>query len=346
MKKTLVFLTLTFTALFGSWNGTGALAQDARLTQSYSNPLRINPAIMGANTDIKFILNYRSQWASIDKGYSTYSFTGMFPIFLTDGGIDIGVTAMKDRAGAFSTSDLGLAVNYIRKISPNNSLSLSLIGGYVQKAIDANMLTYSNQYVMGAYNANNPSNELTMSEKTSYSDIGFGFMWFMNPKSKLNAYAGLSGYHLNQPNQSVYIGSNDKLPMRFNYQAGIKILGDNKLDFSPNVRVNTQNGNVERALGFYADYNINDNAKIVIGAWYRSHDAIAFLIGFEHNNFTLGYSYDMINTNFNKVVSSVYANEISLSLKMSRLGKANSFGGDTKGNSPKPSVRSSPFSSF
>lgn len=328
------------------------IAQDARFAQSYANPLRINPAIMGANTDMKFILDYRNQWASIDKGYKTYSFTGMYPVFLDKGmgKFDVGITVMNDKAGAFSNTDVALAVDYSKEISPNNNLCLSLIGGFVQQKLDLNKQTFDNQYVLGSYNANNPSNELALGNKTSYSDFGFGFMWFLNPnrdKSKLNAYIGIAGYHLNQPNQT-FLAANGKLPTRLAYQGGLTFFGDNKIDISPNVRVCMQNGNMETAAGLYANYNFNDNAKLVIGTWYRTHDAIAILIGFEHKNFAIGYTYDMVNSGLNKVAPRANAHEITFAFKMSRLAKTKkaSFAGDENGTSTKKFVSSSPFSSF
>jgi type IX secretion system PorP/SprF family membrane protein len=324
-------------------------AQDTRFAQSYSNPLRINPAIMGINTDLKFILNYRSQWASIDKGYRTSSFTGMYPLFFNQGKskVDIGISAMGDKAGAFSTFDGALAIDYNQEIAPNNILCLSLIGGYVQQSLDISKQTFDNQYVQGSYDAANPTNELTLSRGESHPDVGFGFMWFLNPSrsnSKLNAFAGISAFHLNRPNESL-LQDNAPLPMRFAYQAGVKIFGGNNIDISPNFRMNMQNGNVETATGLYVDYSFNDQLKLVIGAWYRTHDAIAVLISFEHKNFTLGYSYDMVNSGLNKIATQVNAHEITLSLKISRLSKAKSTSYSSDDNNP-PSVRTSPLSSF
>jgi type IX secretion system PorP/SprF family membrane protein len=321
-------------------------AQDQRSAQSFSNPLRINPAIMGINTDLKFVLNYRSQWASIDKGYTTSSFTGMYPLFFNEGKskLDIGISAIGDRAGAFKTIDGALAIDYNQEIAPNNILCLSLIGGYVQRSLDISKQTFDQQYVMGSYTAANPTNESTLSRNESHPDVGFGFMWFLNPSrttSKLNAYAGISGFHLNKPNESLLQGD-APLPMRFAYQGGVKIFGSDNVDLSPNFRLNIQNGNVEMATGLYVDYSFNDNAKFVIGAWYRTHDAIAVLIGFEHKNFTLGYSYDMVNSGLSRVATQVNAHEITLSFKISRLMKSTSvsYPADDR------SVRCSPISSF
>ncbi|MEO6904208.1 MAG: PorP/SprF family type IX secretion system membrane protein [Bacteroidia bacterium] len=345
MKKIyILFLNLL---LFNLFNQAELVAQDMRFSQSYSNPLRINPAIMGVNTDIKAILNYRSQFAAIDNGYKTFSFTGMYPLFFNEGKskLDIGASIINDKMGAFKVFDAALAIDYNQEIAPNNILTLALMGGFVQQSVDISKQTFDYQYVMGAYNASNPSNEFGLNKSENHPELGFGLMWFYNPsreKSKLNAYAGIAGYHLNKPNES-FLGEDAATPLRFAYQGGIKILGDNKIDVSPNFRMNSQGGNLETATGVYVDYRFNEQAKLVIGAWYRTHDAIAFLVGFEHKNFTLGYSYDMVNSNLKNVAVQANAHEITLSFKLSRASKSKSasFGMDEAGN-----PRSSPISSF
>lgn len=351
MKKTLyIGIIILLASLI---NTKSAKAQDARFTQSYANPLRINPAIMGANRDLKFGLNYRSQWSSIDKGYKTYSFTAMYPVILKDnkGKVDVAITAMNDKAGAFNTTDFGVAVDYAKEISPNNNLCLSLMGGYVQKSLDVSKQSFDSQYILGSYNANNPSNEASMNSSVSHPDLGFGFMWFFNPNkedSKINAYLGIAGFHLNQPNQSL-VGAEGRLPMRFSYQAGIKVYGSGKMDLSPAIRINNQNGNIEPAAGLYMDYHFNPTLKFVLGGWYRPHDANAIVVGFEHSNFTIGYSYDMINTGLNDAKNSVKANEITLSIKFNKgiKGKPKSEQDDIDKEILKNTkMYSSPFSAF
>ncbi|MBN8695009.1 MAG: PorP/SprF family type IX secretion system membrane protein [Bacteroidetes bacterium] len=325
-------------------------AQDARYAHSYANPLRINPAIMGASNNAKFMLNYRSQWASIDKGFKTASFSAIYPIFLVDnkGKVDVGLAIMNDKAGAFSTTDVSLAFDFSKEIAPNNNLCFSLIGGFVQKKIDLGNQTFDAQYINGTFNSSNSTNELVIDSKINYADIGFGFMWFYNPNrssSKLNAYAGFAGYHLNQPNQTL-IESNGKLPARFAYQGGLKFFGDNKIDISPNVRVNYQKGNTEIASGLYVDYNFQSNMKLVVGAWYRMHDAIAFLVGYEHKNLMVGYSYDMVNSGLERVVSSVNAHEITLCYKFLRKSKNTAAFGSEGENVKVSDLSSTPFSNF
>ena len=294
-------------------------AQDYRFTQFYANPLRLNPAMMGANSDLRAGLGYRTQWSNIEKGFTTMSFTGMYPLYMKSGGkLDIGLSAINDKAGAFKTTDAALAVDYNREIASDQNLCLSLMGGFVQKSLDASGLTFENQYILGSYNASNANGETTLNNKASYPDVGFGLVWYMNPvreKSKLNAFAGVSGFHLNKPNQS-FTGVKGTLPIRMTFIGGVKILGEKKIDVAPNVRMTQQAGNTEMAAGVNVDYNLNDNLKIVIGTWYRRNDAVAFMVGVEHKMFTFGYSYDAVTSTLSNVAAKSSAHEITLSYKM------------------------------
>ena len=347
MKKLIVFLAIChLPSAICHLN-----AQDYRFTQAYANPLRLNPAMMGANSDLKAGLGYRSQWSNIEKGFTTMSFTGMYPLFLKSGGkLDIGLSAINDKSGAFKTTDLALAVDYNKEIANDQNLCLSLMGGFAQKSLDATNLTFENQYVLGSYNSSNPSNELVLNKKVSYPDVGFGFAWYMNPsrdKSKLNAFAGVSGFHLNKPNQS-FTGTKGTLPVRLSYIGGVRILGDKKIDVAPNVHVTQQAGNTEMAAGVSVDYNLNYNMKVVIGTWYRRSDAIAFMVGVEHRLFTFAYSYDAVTSSLSDAAARSSAHEITLSYKMRMKPKtANaSFDDRGKGKGSAPGEKENPFSTF
>lgn len=344
INKNLIRTSLSIFVVAGSLK-----AQDPRFSQVFANPIRLNPAIMGANTDIKVGAIYRNQWATAGKGYSTIAFSGMMPIFVNDGKskLDVGMSILSDKAGAFSKTDAAFALGYSIQLAPYNNLSMALTGGFVQNNLNTNGLTYDSQYALGSYSAGNASNENTIVQKNTYADVGFGLMWFMNPSrenSKLNAYAGISGFHLNQPNQTFLGSTGGKLPAKYSAQAGIKIMGDHGLDISPNARIFVQNGNVESAIGTYIDYCVSDNFKFVAGAWYRRKDAIAILIGFEHKSFCLAYSYDMTSSPLSTYISGINANEISLSYKLSRITKTKieSFGG----GSGTPSVKNNLFNNF
>lgn len=301
-------------------------AQDVRFSQPFANILKYNPAAMGLNPDLKFNLQYRTQWGAIEKGYTTYSFTTLYPLYLKDGKekLDIGFNALNDKSGAFNSLDFSLAVGYNARLSESGYLNFSLMGGYVQKSLDIAGLAFDEQYVLGTYNASNVNGEVVLNEKVSYPDVGAGIMWYFNPKkddgAKLNAYIGVSAYHLNKPNESLSSGTGQLTP-RYSFQGGIKILGKNKIDFTPNIIVNSQKPAQNSAAGLLMDYSLNEKMKIVLGAWYRKDDAIAFSFGFEHTNFALTYSYDVVTTPISSYISGLNAHELSLALRFNQSEK-------------------------
>lgn len=301
-------------------------AQDPKFTQVFSNPLKLNPAMMGINPDLKFILQYRNQWSGVEKGFTTYAFSVLYPLYIKNGKekLDIGFTALNDKAGAFNNLDFSLALGYNLRISDASYLNFSFMGGYVQKAINTTNLSFDQQYILGTYSSNNPSNETRINKQVSYADVSFGSMWYYNPTkadgAKLNAYLGASVFHLNRPNESL-TGGVAALPMRYSFQGGIKILGEGKIDFTPNIIFNSQNGNENLAAGLIMDYRFNEKSKLVLGAWYRKKDAIAFSLGCDLKTITFAYSYDVVNSQIKNSISGLNAHEITLSLKFNQSEK-------------------------
>lgn len=289
-------IIFTFSIVFQAW------CQDIALTQVYANPLLLNPAILGANGDLKVILNYKNQLTSISKGYTVSNLAILYPLFLNEGKqkLDIGLNVQNDKSGAFKQFNLSLSIGYDLHLSSSGHLSLALIGGYNQKTLSTTNLTFDEQYINGEFSAYNPVTENFFKTKTTFKDVGFGMVYYYNPvktekEGKYNGYVGLSGYHLNTPNETS-ISGRDYLPRRISFQAGIKIVGDRKIDVTPNLRMNVQSGLQEIAAGTYIDYKASERTKVVIGGWFRLNGTLAFLIGFEQKNFTLGYSYDFYGT--------------------------------------------------
>jgi len=343
MKNKLLVATMLCSLAFGNM----VKAQDARFTQYYAVPFLLNPGIIGAADNLKASLDYRNQWGSVNSGYTNYAFNGMYPIQMGSGSgkLDLGLSFMGDKAGAFSTMNASLVVAYSKEIAADNHICAALIGGYGQQSLSTSGLTFDDQYVNGAYAATNMTAENILNQKAGYADVGAGVMWYYNPKGKFNAFFGVSGYNLNQPNLSM-TGSTSVLPMRMSYQVGVKILSVDKFDFTPNAYVNYQAGNTESAIGTYADYHFSDDMKVSFGFWYRRKDAIPLVVGFNYKGFTLGYSYDAVISNVHTVSSGVCANEISLTFSLSaQTGSVPQFGGGG-GSAPTTTPGASPFPSF
>ncbi len=312
MKK----ISFVILGLIISW---AAFSQDVRHSQPYSVPLKLNPALMGSDDNINAKLNYRSQMQSIDNGFTTAAFTFMSPIYKQGNGskLDVGVYAMNDEAGAFHHMEGMLAVNYNLRLSESGHfLSASVYGGFNQKFLDTDGLTFDDQYEIGSFEATNQTNETVMHESVNYIDAGFGLMWFYQPmeaESNINAFAGISAFHVNQPNES-FTEETGELYTKYASQAGIKITPEgSKLTFTPNILGSTQNGQNELATGIYTDYAINETFKARIGAWYRAQNTMAFVVGFEFMQIYVGYSYDLPNSGLSNMVNGANTHEISLS---------------------------------
>ncbi len=320
-------LRYTIVLLLASLISCNLNAQDLKYTQSfYSNPLKTNPAFLGMNSDFKAILNYRQQWGVVQNGFNTATMTLAYPIYFGGDGqkIDIGFSAINDKYGAFNQMNFDLSVGYNLKISESDHISLALIGGYGQLSLDQASLTFDDQYVLGTYNASNATSANITRNKSGYADVGCGIMWYMNESNaKLNAYAGVSVYHMNRPNQTFTDGQGN-LPMTFGFQSGVKIKGgDSKLDFIPNVRYVNQANNQNLALGSYFDYHFGESSKLRLGVWYRTSDAIALMLGFDHKSFVLAYSYDVMNATMSNYVMGVNSHEITLTYKLNMAARKN-----------------------
>jgi len=323
--KTL-YKTLVALIVLASTGLTAANAQDARFTPSfYSNPLKLNPAVMGMNSDLKIMLNYRSQWGSIGSGYTSSSFTAMSPIFLGGNNekLDLGLNVTNNKEGAFSDLDAKLAIGYNVKLSNSGYLSFTLQGGLIQKSLDATSLTFDDQYVLGSYDPANPTSQAIASEKVSFADLGFGMMWYFNSpeeSSKLHGYVGVSGYHLNQSNETFVVGDGN-LNRRFSCQAGLKIRGENKIDFTPNIIANFQSASQEIIGGIIMDYRVGEDGKALLGAWYRAKDSYPIMLGFDHKYFLVNYTYDMTSSILGNTIAGLSTHEITLAYRMNMASK-------------------------
>lgn len=282
---------------------------------------------MGLNPELKFILQYQNQWAEIENGYSTYSFSTLYPFYFKEGKkkLDIGVDVFEDKAGAFSTLDFSLAIGYNLHYSEAGYLNLALIGGFIQQSINTANLTFDQQYVLGSYSANNSRNETIINQKVIYPDVGFGLLWYYYPvkeqSRKLNAYLGVSAFHLNKPDESL-LADEGALPLLASFQGGIKIVGENRIDFTPNVVINTQMSEETFAAGLLVDYYIvlseRSVFRLTAGAWYQTGNAVALSFGYSQKTVAFMYSYDAITSQISNYISGLHAHEITLSFKINQ----------------------------
>jgi type IX secretion system PorP/SprF family membrane protein len=279
-------------------------AQDARFSQYYASPMRINPAITGAfEGNWRVSGNYRSQFGTVlGKPYTTFSANGAIkmPVANKDY-FAIGLAAASDVAGStnYQQTDVAISASYMKKLSKarkrygrNKMESYLSAGGQVgfgQRGVNWVNITYSTQYMQedGTYNQGiNSGESANVRNNKIYPDMNVGLMWSANFGKRRNVYIGGAAYHLNRPDISLFneaprdtsgnvIGTPvERLYTRWVGHAGGEILlGKNtsSLSLVPGVVIMAQGPSLEINLGTSIRYQGSkfDDFAFRAGVWTR-----------------------------------------------------------------------------
>jgi type IX secretion system PorP/SprF family membrane protein len=289
-----------------------ALAQDPQFTQFYAAPLYHNPAFTGSGYAPRLIFNYRNQWPSLNANFITSVVS--VDHFIEKANSGIGITMMSDAQGnRIKNSEVTALYAYQLRVGDKNFLRMGLQGSFAVRSFDSNGLIFGDQLSNSGF-TNNPSSDplATAAYRPDRSfDVGSGFL-FYNPK----VFLGLSVNHITQPtlnfrNNSPADGcaTGDCIPRKLVVNGGYNINlshmitssgnMDKEFTITPTFLYKKQGQFSQLDLGAYATYT-----PLTLGLQYRgiplkkvfdnfpNQDAIAALVGFRFDNFSVGYSYD------------------------------------------------------
>ena len=298
MKKVIYLLMLTGMVF-------EAKAQDPQFSQFYAAPLFHNPAFTGAAHKGRLVANYRNQWPSIPGAFVTTAFS--VDNYFKSYNSGFGLSAYKDQAGTGGLSTTSLSMSYAYEINFSSDWNGrgGLSFGYANRNVDFSKLTFRDQL-----NANFipiPTGDPAQASlnRASYFDIGSGFLIYSR-----HIWVGASILHMNQPNQSL-LGQAAKLPMRFNMMAGVKIPLQKRMygsDYGKDVEKSISPSILYKRQGDFQQFDIGAYLTVkplIVGLWYRglpianstrglyNQDALVWLLGFKHDFFSIGYSYDL-----------------------------------------------------
>jgi len=318
-----------FLIIFLLFLGNKIFAQDPQFTQFYANPLYQSPAFAGAALQSRVVLNYRNQWPGISSNYQTYS--ASYDHFFEKIKSGIGFQVLNDRQGIGRLNSLDVAGQYAYQLRLSNKFSYrqGLQLSYVQRNINYSALTFGAQWDGNSFNPAVSNDENFSSPVKRYADVSTGGLLFSD-----QFYFGVSLHHLTRPVQNFSgQGEISRLPIKITAQAGWKIpldmetrkgLAENITDAEKSITpvlLYRQQGDFNQVdAGVYLTYE-----PLIIGLWYRglplrvtnivginNHDAMAILIGYHLNGFTVGYSYDYTISKLNNTATGG-SHEISLS---------------------------------
>lgn len=316
--------TFLMTALLGGAAG-GAFAQDPHLSQYYSSPLFLNPALTGMfNGEYRISGNQKTQWGSITNPYSTSvaSFDALLSNKLGVGGYVLHQSAGD---GGYKNTNIFASASYYVNFGQNGDgyLVFGLQGGLVNKTFDQNGLYFSEQYRPGmGYDPGLPSGENFADNNALYADFNAGvFVFDGNPLKTVNPFAGYSVFHLLRPKESLF-SSEYQLPMRHLLHAGARFRASESVDITPHALFMRQVEAQEVATGVYGEYHFPyNNNHLLFGATYRWDDAVVPYVGFQISNILIGVSYDVNTSGLNP--ASFHRGGFEFSLSFIKPGESN-----------------------
>lgn len=191
-----------------------AASAAAQVDYTFNNnnviPFSLNPALAGNANAMRFGLNYRMQWPSLDNNYTTVrlSYDQNFYKQMASAGISF----TRDNEGkAFKKNEIAAVYSHNIRLEDEYFIRLGLQMAFNVNVIDPTVLTFNDQY-NGENKPLEPSTIDDVTERHSnYVDFSFGaaFVW----ENKLTV--GGSIYHIGQPNNGFDDKEAQKLGRRY-----------------------------------------------------------------------------------------------------------------------------------
>jgi type IX secretion system PorP/SprF family membrane protein len=285
-------------------------SQDPQFTQFYANKLYLAPSFAGATKQNRVSAIYRNQWAAVPGAFNTFAFS--FDHYFSTFNSGVGLLLVRDVAGSgnLGLTNIGVQYSYDFQVNDYWHIRPGLHFLYSMYGLDFDKLIFGDQVSTGSGSSfedppyNNHTGDLDASTSVLvYSD---------------KIWAGLTVDHLFRPNQSFY-NNKSNVPMRYTLFGGYQIVRKGRLlkpideSLSVAYMYRQQKDDRQLDLGLYWY-----KSPIMMGFWYRGipilnsdrGDAIATMVGFKIENFSIGYSYDFTISNL--INSTSGSHEVSL----------------------------------
>jgi type IX secretion system PorP/SprF family membrane protein len=297
-------------------SGAAAHAQvDPHFTQFYVYPSWLNPALTGVfDGNIRISGIYRSQWANV----SAFNTPGISVDVNTEKNINFGGSVMRQSAGNggynYTTAYGNVAYTGV-KFGPGffKRVVFGIQAGLIDRRFDPTKLTYGSMWNPVTGQVNQPSGEMLARNSSMSFDAGAGVLYYdAQPGKKANFYGGFAASHLTRPEDHFRASGKERLPVRMNAHAGIRININDRFSITPNALYVRQGNASIKMLGAYAQFKAFEGTELMLGGNYRFDDAFAPFLGFTYGNFLLGASYDINNSDLGRMVNGVNTFEISL----------------------------------
>lgn len=295
--------------------GSSSFSQDIHFSQMYETPLYLSPANTGFyNGYVRAITNYKNQWAAMNNAFNTEGISidgGLFRSKKRPAFMGAGLTYFTDRAGVakLRKTYIQLNISGIVKLGSKSALSVGLSGGSASMNGNYNDLTYSSQFNGNYIDPNATSGENTGRQSTS-TDVAAGIAYEFaryrrdaDHDDVLRFRVSFGAYHLNQPVQDFWAGSNYRLPMRLCYAlTSVYDITDTKFTVTPTFVFQQQGSYQEMVLGSYLKYRTGAGTKVTgvktqdaigFGMFYRVNESLIPKLIYDLGDYSIALAYDV-----------------------------------------------------
>lgn len=298
-------------------------AQDPYFSQFFLNPGYMNPAYTGTMKVPRASVQYRNQWPSIGKAYTTYF--ASFDTYLPKISSGIGFLLYNDVQGDGIYTETSFKFMYSKEIRLNQewTMSGSLTAGAQLNSLIFNRLNFADG-IDPLYGNHQPTTEIPPDNNNHlFPDFGAGILFFND-----QYFFGIAADHLQEPNQSLYSDYSDILPRKYtmHFEVNLPWFRSGHLrklvKLNPNLIVQSQGDSQNITYGIYAN-----RKGMSLGIWNRqttakSNDMIV-MAGFIRKQLKTAITYDF---NIHGAgLQSHGAIEISLSYLLKDPGKKSRF---------------------
>lgn len=280
------------------------LGQDIQFSQFYSVPLYQNPAFAGSAFMHRVTLHQRLQWMSLDARYQTSYVAWDCHFEKLRGGI--GVSASHDIQGGNKLVSDNVAVMYATEIPLSGRWALRA-GGQAElgfRSIDYSSFQYTQDFTNEGYQGNTYTQYGT--ERFYYPDLSAGLLLYAD-----HLWVGLASHHMNEPNQTFYNNTTNRLPMKLALTGGYRLVlkserskygkDDRETEYTltPTFHYKMQGKSDQLDLGLYGQLDL-----LLVGFWYRgiplaksynnilNNESVVGMAGIKYGNIAFAYSYD------------------------------------------------------
>jgi type IX secretion system PorP/SprF family membrane protein len=241
--------------------------------------LSVNPAVAGGTGNICATALMRQQWTGFDGAPKTGLINLQGPLNKINSGL--GLSVYFDKLGQEKSTIARLHYAYHFKVGSQSTFSAGIYAGMSGRALDGRWI---------AIDPVTDDNAIPTSGKSASGfDLGAG-LYYKSPKMWL----GISSTQLPETELSDVSIKNKR---HYYVQAGYDwaMGGNNKYTLQPSILLKSDASSTQLDIGALFLYD----DMLWIGASYRTEDAIAPMIGYQHkfpkgdSMLRLGYSYDV-----------------------------------------------------